>query len=318
MVSTRTAIGQALAELGDTRPDVVVLDGDASGSARTSFFARAHPDRFFECYAAEQQLVATAVGMQVRGWVPFAATFGAFFSRAGDFIRMAAISRASIRLVGSHSGVNAGQEGPVEMALEDIAALRAVHGSTVLCPCDANQAAWLTGVLADLPGVSYLRTCRGETPVIYQPGEKFEVGGSRVLRSSPDDEVTLVGTGITVHEALAAADLLAEDGIRARVIDAYSVKPIDAFTLRTAALETGRIVTAEDHWPEGGLGDAVLSALTADPVWAGSGQRLPAVRKLAVRAMPGSAAPDEQVQLAGIDMASIATAAVELVGADHA
>jgi transketolase len=318
MVSTRSAVGQALAELGDTRPDVVVLDGDASGSARTSFFARAHPDRFFECYAAEQQLVATAVGMQVRGWVPFAATFGAFFSRAGDFIRMAAISRASIRLVGSHSGVNAGEEGPVEMALEDIAALRAVHGSTVLCPCDANQAAWLTGVLADLPGVSYLRTCRGETPVIYQPGEEFEVGGSRVLRSSPDDEVTLVGTGITVHEALAAADLLAEDGIRARVIDAYSVKPIDAFTLRTAALETGRIVTAEDHWPEGGLGDAVLSALTADPAWAGGGQPLPAVRKLAVRAMPGSATPDEQVQLAGIDMASIATAAVELVGADHA
>ena len=318
MVSTRTGFGQALAALGDARADVVVLDGEVSDSTHTSFFAQAHPDRFFECYTAEQQMLAAAVGMQVRGWVPFAATFAAFLSRAYDFIRMAAISRASIRLVGSHSGVTVGQDGPSQMALEDIAALRAVHGSTVLCPCDANQAAWLTGVLADLPGVSYLRTGRGDTPVIYQPGERFEVGGSRVLRSSPDDEVTLVAAGITVHEALAAAELLAEDGITARVIDAYSVKPIDAATLRAAARETGRIVTVEDHWPEGGLGDAVLSALTADAGMLGSKQPLPVVRKLAVRAMPGSATPDEQVQLAGIDLASIATAAAELVGSDPA
>jgi transketolase len=318
LVSTRTGFGQALAALGDIRPELVVLDGEVSDSTRTSFFAEAHPDRFFECYAAEQQMLATAIGMQVRGWVPFAATFAAFFSRAYDFIRMAAVSRADIRLVGSHSGVSVGEDGPSQMALEDIAALRAVHGSTVLCPSDANQAAWLTGVLADLPGVSYLRTCRGDTPVIYQPGDRFEVGGSRVLRSSPDDEVTLVAAGITVHEALAAADLLAEDGISARVIDAYSVKPIDAATLRVAARETGRIVTAEDHWPEGGLGDAVLSALAAQSAQAGGGAPLPVVRKLAVRAMPGSATPDEQVQLAGIDMASIATAAAELVGADLA
>jgi transketolase len=316
MVSTRTGCGQALAALGDARADVVVLDGEVSDSTHTSFFAQAHPERFFECYTAEQQLLAAAVGMQVRGWVPFAATFAAFFSRAYDFIRMAAISRASIRLVGSHSGVAVGQDGPSQMALEDIAALRAVHGSTVLCPCDANQAAALTGVLADLPGVSYLRTGRGDTPVIYQPRERFEVGGSRVLRSSPDDEVTLVAAGVTVHEALAAADLLADDGITARVIDAYSVKPIDAATLRAAARETGRIVTVEDHWPEGGLGDAVLSALTADAGMLGSKQPLPVVRKLAVRAMPGSATPDEQVQLAGIDLASIATAAAELVGSD--
>jgi transketolase len=318
LVSTRTGFGQALAVLGDIRPEVVVLDGEVSDSTRTSFFAQAHPERFFECYAAEQQMLATAIGMQVRGWVPFAATCAAFFSRAYDFIRMAAVSRANIRLVGSHSGVSVGEDGPSQMALEDIAALRAVHGSTVLCPCDANQAAWLTGVLADLPGVSYLRTCRGDTPVIYQPGERFEAGGSRVLRSSPDDEVTLVAAGITVHEALAAADLLAEDGICARVIDAYSVKPIDAVTLRAAARETGRIVTAEDHWPEGGLGDAVLSALAAQSAQAGGGVPLPVVRKLAVRAMPGSATPDEQVQLAGIDMASIATAAAELVDADLA
>ena len=222
-----------------------------------------------------------------------------------------AISRANIRLVGSHSGVFTGADGPSQMGLEDLAALRAVPGSTVLCPCDANQAAWLTGVLADLRGVSYLRTCRGEAPVIYQPGERFDVGGSRVLRFAPDDQVTLVAAGITVHEALAAADLLAEDGISARVIDAYSVKPVDAATLRAAARETGRLVTVEDHWPEGGLGDAVLSALAA------GGRPLPVVRKLAVRAMPGSATPDEQLQLAGIDVASIATAAVELVTADQ-
>ena len=307
MVATRTAFGQALAALGDARPEVVVLDGEVSDSTRTGLFAQAHPDRFFECYIAEQQMLAAAVGMQVRGWIPFAATFAAFFTRAQDFIRMAAVSRASIRLVGSHAGVSIGQDGPSQMGLEDLAALRATRGSTVLCPCDANQAAWLTGAMADIAGVSYLRTSRGDTPVVYRPGERFEIGGSRLLRSAPDDQVTLVAAGVTVHEALAAADLLAEDGISARVIDAYSVKPVDAATLRAAARETGRLVTVEDHWPEGGLGEAVLSAVAA-----GRGP-LPAVTKLAVRSMPGSATPAEQLQLAGIDMASIATAAAELV-----
>jgi transketolase len=310
MAATRTAFGAALAALGDTRPEVVVLDGEVSDSTRTGLFAEKHPDRFFECYIAEQQMVAAAVGMQVRGWIPFAATFAAFFTRAYDFIRMAAVSRASIRLVGSHSGVSIGQDGPSQMGLEDIAALRAVHGSTVLCPCDANQAAWLTYLLADVSGVSYLRTCRGDMPVIYRPGERFGIGGSRVLRSAPDDQVTLVAAGVTVHEALAAADLLAEDGITARVVDAYSVKPVDGPTLRAAARETGKIVTVEDHWPEGGLGDAVLSAVAGGE---GPGGGLPVVRKLAVRSMPGSATPAEQLQLAGIDMASIATAAAELV-----
>jgi len=305
--ATRTAFGEALAALGDARPDVVVLDGEVSDSTRTGFFADRHPERFFEFYIAEQQMLAAAVGMQVRGWTPFAATFAAFLTRAYDFIRMAAVSQASIRLCGSHAGVEIGQDGPSQMGLEDLAALRAVHGSTVLCPCDANQAAWLTGLMADLPGVSYLRTGRGDMPVIYQPGERFTVGGSRVLRSAPDDQVTLVAAGVTVHEALAAADLLAEDGVSARVIDAYSVKPVDAAALHAAARETGRIVTVEDHWPEGGLGDAVLSAVAA------GGAPLPTVRKLAVRSMPASAAPEEQLQLAGIDMASIATAAAELV-----
>jgi transketolase len=307
MAATRTAFGEALAALGDSRPDVVVLDGEVSDSTRTASFAKAHPERFFEFYIAEQQMLAAAVGMQVRGWVPFAATFAAFFTRAYDFIRMAAVSRANIRLVGSHSGSSIGADGPSQMALEDLAAMRAVHGSTVLCPCDANQTVALTRVMADLSGVSYLRTARGDTPVIYAPGERFEAGGSRVLRAAPDDQVTLVAAGVTVHEALAAADLLADDGISARVIDAYSVKPVDAATLRAAARETGRIVTVEDHWPEGGLGDAVLSAVAA------GGWPLPVVRKLAVRSLPGSATPDEQLQLAGIDMASIATAAAELV-----
>jgi len=306
MVATRTAFGQALAALGDARSEVVVLDGEVSDSTRTEYFATRHPDRFFEFYIAEQQMLAAAVGMQVRGWIPYAATFAAFFTRALDFIRMAAVSRASIRLAGSHAGVSIGQDGPSQMGLEDLAALRAVHGSTVLCPCDANQAAWLTGVMADLEGVSYLRVSRGDTPVIYQPGERFEIGGSRVLRKAPDDQVTLVAAGVTVHEALAAADLLAEDGISARVIDAYSVKPADTATLRAAARETGRIVTVEDHWPEGGLGDAVLSAMAA-------GGPLPVARKLAVRSMPGSATPDEQLQLAGIDTGAIASAAAELV-----
>jgi transketolase len=305
-VATRTAFGEALAALGAVRPDVVVLDGEVSDSTRTQFFADAHPERYFEFYIAEQQLIAAAVGMQVRGWVPYASTFAAFFSRAYDFIRMAAISRASIRLVGTHAGVAIGKDGPSQMALEDLAALRAVHGSTVLYPCDANQAARLTALMAGIDGISYLRASRGDTPVIYRPEEEFEAGGSRVLRSAPDDQVTIVAAGVTVHEALAAADELAAGGISARVIDAYSVKPIDATTLRQAARETGRLLTVEDHYPEGGLGDAVLDALAA-------GGSLAMVRKLAVRELPGSATPAEQLALAGIDSAAIVSAAADLV-----
>jgi transketolase len=303
-VATRTAFGQALAALGDVRTDVVVLDGEVSDSTRTQYFADEHAERFFECYIAEQQLIASAVGMQVRGWVPFAATFAAFFTRAYDFIRMAAVSRASIRLAGSHAGVAIGQDGPSQMALEDLAALRAVHGSTVLYPCDANQAARLTALMADTDGVSYLRTSRGDTPVIYPPGEQFEAGGSKVLRESPVDQVTIVAAGVTVHEALAAAQTLDDSGVPARVIDAYSVKPLDAQTIRRAAAETGRVITVEDHWPEGGLGDAVLDALAAD-------QAL--VRKLAVRVMPASATPAEQLSQAGIDRAAIVTAVADVL-----
>src|SRR5262249_30085593 len=282
-VATRTAFGQALAAVGTARSNVVGLDGEVADSTRMEFFAHAHPDRFFEFYIAEEQMVAAAVGMQLRGWAPFAATFAAFMSRALDFIRMAAISRASIRLVGSHAGVSIGQDGPSQMGLEDMAALRAIYGSTVLYPCDANQAAALTAAMADLAGISYLLTTRSDMPVIYQPGEEFPVGGSRVLRSSEADQVTIVAAGITVHEALAAADRLAGDGIGARVIDAYSVKPIDTATIRQAAADTGHLLTVEDHWPQGGLGDAVLGSLAVP------GGPRPEVVKLAVRDMPASA-----------------------------
>ena len=305
--ATRTAFGKALAAVGEARPDIVVLDGEVSDSTRTEYFADAHPERFFECYIAEQQMLAAAVGMQARGWKPYAATFGAFLTRACDFIRMAAVSRASLRVVGSHAGVSIGEDGPSQMALEDLAAFRATHGSTVLYPCDANQAVRLTAAMADREGISYLRTTRGSTPVIYGPGEDFPVGGSRTLRSSPGDQVTIVAAGITVHEALSAAERLEAEGIAARVIDAYSVKPIDAVTLRQAAHETGHIVTAEDHWPEGGLGDAVLDALAA------GGLPVPPVRKLAVRSMPASATPAEQLADAGIDAAAICSAATALV-----
>ncbi|MEH1129140.1 transketolase [Micromonospora sp. CPCC 206061] len=305
-VATRTAFGQALASLGAARGDVVVLDGEVADSTRTEYFAEAFPERFFQCYIAEQQMLAAAVGMQVRGWVPYAATFAAFWTRAYDFVRMAAVSRASLRLCGSHAGVAIGQDGPSQMGLEDLAMFRAVHGSTVLYPCDGNQTAALVAGMAGWNGISYLRTTRGGTPVIYQPGEAFPIGGSRVLRASADDQVTIIGAGVTVHEALAAADRLTAEGLPVRVIDAYSVKPVDAAAVRLAARETGRLLTVEDHWPEGGLGDAVLDAL------AGSGD-LPRVRKLAVRQMPGSAKPREQLHAAGIDADAIADAARELV-----
>ena len=306
-VPTRKAYGEALAALGTARGDVVALDGEVSNSTYAELFAKAHPERFFEQYIAEQQMIATAVGMQVRGWVPFASTFAAFLTRAYDFVRMAAVSRANLRLCGSHAGVAIGEDGPSQMGLEDFAALRAVHSSAVLHACDANQTAALVAAMADRPGISYLRTGRSATPVIYPPGERFEIGGSRVVRSSDADQVTLVGVGTTVHEALGAADELAGEGIAARVVDCYSIKPIDAAALRQAAVATGgRLVVAEDHWPEGGLGDAVLEALVD------TGQPLH-VARLAVRGMPASGTPGELLHEAGIDADCIAAAARRLL-----
>jgi transketolase len=305
-VATRQAYGDALAAVGEAYDDVVAMDGEVSNSTGAGVFAETNPHRFIEMYVAEQQMVAAAVGLQVLGWRPFASAFAAFFSRAYDFVRMAAVSRANIRICGSHAGVATGEDGPSQMALEDLAMFRAVHGSTVLYPCDANQTAALVATMAELDGVVYLRTTRAATPVLYEAGEAFPVGGSRTLRSTRQDDVALVAAGITVHEALQAARLLESNGVSARVIDAYSVKPIDVGALRAAAEVTGgRILVAEDHWPEGGLGDAVLSAL-ADY------DRPLAVVKLAPSTLPGSGRPEELLAAAGIDAGSIAAAADRL------
>jgi transketolase len=259
-------------------------------------------------FIAEQQLVAAAVGLQVRGWVPFASTFAAFFSRAYDFVRMAAISRADLRLSGSHAGVSIGEDGPSQMALEDVASLRAVHGSTVLHPSDANQTARLVAEMADRPGISYVRTLRGKTTVRTAPDETVQIGGSRTVRAGDRDELTIVACGITVGEAERAAERLESEGIGVRVIDCYSIKPIDAATLRTAAAQTSGMITVEDHWPEGGLGDAVLAAMAEQP-------EHPPVIKLAVTELPGSGKPAELMHAAGIDADAILTAARRLIGA---
>ncbi len=307
-VATRQAYGQALAELGGLRGDVVALDGEVSNSTMSELFAKAHPERYFEMFIAEQQMIAAAVGLQARGWVPFASTFGAFLTRAHDFIRMAAVSRADLRLCGSHAGVSIGEDGPSQMALEDIAMFRAIHGSTVLHPSDANQTAALVAEMATLPGISYLRTLRGKTPVRTPPDENVHIGGSRVLRRSDQDDLTIVACGITVGEAEKAADVLDGDGIAVRVIDCYSLKPIDGNTLVEAAAQTRAVLTVEDHWPEGGLGDAVLDALAAC-------ENRPPVRKLAVTAMPVSGKPGELLHAAHIDAEAVVTAARQLLGA---
>jgi transketolase len=310
--ATRKAYGLALTALGDMRGDVVALDGEVSNSTFSEEFAKAHPERFFEMFIEEQQMVAAAVGIQVHGrWVPFASTFAAFFARAYDFIRMAAISRANIRLSGSHAGVSIGEDGPSQMALEDLAALRAIHGSTVLHPSDANQTVKLVAQMADRHGISYIRTLRGKTPVRTPAEEDVPIGGSRIAAGAGADDVAIVACGVTVDEAVKAAEALQGDGIGARVIDAYSIKPLDAETVRAAARDCAAIVTVEDHALEGGLGDAVLEAL------AGSDDRPPVVR-LAVRELPGSGTPAELLRGAGIDAESIAAAARELARAGTA
>jgi transketolase len=304
--ATRGAYGAALKALGGAREDVVALDGEVSNSTKSEEFAEEYPDRYFEMFIAEQQMVSAAVGMSVRHRVPFASSFAAFLSRAYDFIRMAAISRANIRLSGSHAGVSIGEDGPSQMALEDLAMMRAVHGSTVLQPCDANQTARLVAEMADRDGIVFLRTLRPKTPVIYDASEDFAIGGSKTVRSSDDDAVTVVASGITLHEATKAADELQDSGIAVRVIDAYSIKPIDGDTIRAAARATGgKVVAVEDHWPEGGLGEAVLSALSeeADTLH---------FEHLAVEIMPGSGSSAELLDAAGISASHIVDAVRKL------
>ncbi len=305
-VATRKAYGDALKALG-ARQDVVAMDGEVSNSTFADEFAQAYPERYFEMFIAEQQMVATAVGFSARGYRPFASTFAAFLTRAYDFIRMAAISQANVSLVGSHAGTEIGADGPSQMGLEDLAMIRAVHGSTVLYPSDATSAAALVAHMADQPGISYMRTTRGAYPVLYADGEPFPIGGCKVHSSTPADQVTLIGAGVTLHECIAAAEALQHDGIAARVIDLYSVKPVDTATLTVAARETGRFVLVEDHHPEGGLGEAVLEAL------AGLGLTGVATAHLAVTIMPGSGTTKELLDAAGITADHIATAARRLI-----
>ena len=306
--ATRKAYGDALVAVGAHRPDLVALDGEVSNSTHTDEFKEAYPDRFFEMFIAEQQLVSASVGLAVLGKRVVASTFAAFFTRAFDQIRMASLSNATLHLVGSHCGVSIGQDGPSQMGLEDMAMMRAVCGSTVLYPCDPNQTAVLVDSMVDLTGITFLRTTREKTPVIYPPGEAFPVGGSRVVKRSDKDQVAVVAAGVTLHEALKAYETLKSQDVAIRVVDAYSVKPIDRETLHQAARDVnGKLVVVEDHWFEGGLGDAVLDAFV--------GARIDGldVVKLAVRDMPGSGEPAALMNAAGIDADHIVKAVKDLI-----
>ncbi len=298
-VATREAYGTALAKLGGVLPHVVALDGDTKNSTFSERFLAAHPDRFIECYIAEQNMVGTALGLAAEGKLPFVSTFGAFFTRAYDFIRMAGYSRPRhLVLCGSHCGVSIGEDGPSQMALEDLAMMRAVFGATIFYPSDAVSAERLVVLAAATEGIVYIRTTRPKTKVLYSTSERFVAGGSKTLVASTRDRATVVAAGITVHEALAAANALAREGVAVRVIDLYSVKPLDVATLRQAARETGRIIAVEDHAEAGGIGEAVAAA---------TGMLAP-VERLAVREIPRSAAPAELLRAHRIDRTAIAEA----------
>jgi transketolase len=302
-VATREAYGDALVALGHARPNVIVLDGEVSNSTFADKFKKVFPERFIEVFIAEQQLVSAAVGLQALQKTPFCSTFAAFFARAFDQIRMAAISQANINLCGSHAGVSIGEDGASQMALEDLSMVRAVHGSSVLYPSCATTTGHLVAQMATRKGINYMRTTREKLPVLYGPEESFPIGGCKVLKKSDSDVATLVAAGITLHESLKAYETLVAEGIHVRVIDLYSVKPIDAATLKTAALEAGgKFFVVEDHWPEGGLGDAVLE------VFGGADGLHPNVIRLAVKAMPTSGKPADMMDAAGISAPHIVDA----------
>ena len=303
-IATREAYGVGLAKLGRADRRVVALDGDCKNSTFAQTFLKEHPDRFFECFIAEQNMVGAAAGLASLGKIPFASSFACFLTRAYDFIRMASISQAGVKLCGSHAGVSIGEDGPSQMALEDLAMMRAVAGSTVLYPSDGVSAERLVALAAETPGIVYIRTSRPKTPVIYSNDETFDVGGCKVLRSGTEDQATVVGAGVTLHEALKAYDLLMEQGIAVRVIDLYSVKPVDRNTLVKAAKETGRVITVEDHYAEGGLGEAVHSALVGIPC---------EFQRLAVDGLPRSGKSDELLDHFGISARRIAEAVVAMI-----
>ncbi|HEU5429718.1 MAG TPA: transketolase [Actinocrinis sp.] len=310
-IPTRKAYGQALAALG-ARPDVVAIDGEVGNSTYSELFEKEYPDRFFQMYIAEQQMIATAVGLSVRGYRPFAATFAAFLTRAHDFLRMAAISQVDLCIAGSHCGVEIGADGPSQMGLEDVGMMRAILGSTVLYPSDATSAAALTLTMADLPGISYLRTTRGGYPVLYGPDEHFPVGGCKVWGESPDDVVTLVGAGVTLHECLSAATELARQGVATRVVDLYSIKPIDAESLGRCAQQTRLLMVVEDHHPEGGIGEAVAAVLAKG----GPGKPGARFAHLAVDSLPGSTSTPQALEAAGINAEHIVRAVLAELGRD--
>jgi transketolase len=306
-VATREAYGFALKRLGPVNPHIVAISGDVKNSTFSETFGDAYPARFFQGYIAEQNLVSAGVGLAARGKVPFLDTFACFLSRAYDQVRMAAVSRSNINLCGSHCGVSIGEDGPSQMALEDIAMFRAVNGSAVFYPSDAVSTERLTEIMARRSGINYLRTSRPKMPILYSKDEKFPVPGFKILRQSGQDRVTVIGAGVTLHEALKAADSLKSQGIAIRVIDLYCVKPIDGKAIAEQVKATGgRVVTVEDHWPEGGLGEAVLSALAQANV-APSRSRL-----LAVTGMPHSGKPDELVDAFGISARHIIEAVREI------
>jgi len=301
-VATREAYGAAIAKLGEADQRVVALDADVKNSTFSEKFEHALPDRFYENFIAEQVMIGAAMGLAARGAIPFPSTFACFLSRAADFVRMAAISNVNVKLAGSHAGVSIGEDGPSQMALEDLAMCRAQPNCAVLYPSDAVSTERLVAAAAYHPGPAYIRTSRPKTPVIYGNDESFEVGGLKVVRESRDDVATVVGAGVTLFEALKAFDRLKASGTFIRVIDLYSLQPIDRESLVAAGRATGgRIVTVEDHYAAGGIGDAVAEAV------AGSGIT---VTRLAVREIPRSGKPDELLDRFGISAAHI----VEAVG----
>ncbi len=297
--SVRQAYGDALKALGAANGAVVAVDAEVSNSTFAETFKKAYPERFFEMYIAEQAMVSVAQGLGVRKKIAFASTFAAFFARAYDQIRMAAVSRATLRLSGSHAGISIGEDGPSQMALEDLAMLRAVNGSTVLYPSDAVSTVALVKEMSEIEGISYLRSTREKVPVLYDANESFPIGGSKTLRSSGSDKATIIAAGITLHEANKAAETLAGEGIAVRVIDLYSVKPVDVEALTKAADETGHLVVVEDHWAQGGLGDAVLAALPGKAF---------KFSHLAVMEMPRSGKPEELLDHYGISAKHIVDA----------
>jgi len=305
-VATRAAYGTALAKLGTSNPLIVALDGDTKNSTFAEKFLAAHKDRYFESFIAEQNMVGAAVGLAACGKIPFVSTFAAFLTRAFDHIRMAAISGVTIKYAGSHCGVSIGEDGPSQMGLEDIAMMRAIPHSTVLYPSDAVSTERLVAAEASLKGTTYLRTSRPATPVLYANNEEFPVGGSKVLRSSPTDQLTVVAAGVTLHEALSAHETLKAIGANVRVIDAYSVKPIDTKGIISAASQTRqRVLVVEDHYYDGGLGDAVLNAVATHGVQ---------VHKLAVTEVPRSGKPEELLDAYGISAQRIVEKVKSLIG----